>query len=58
MAQVVKNPPAVLETGVPSPGGEDLLKEGMAAHSSTLAGESHEWRRLVGTVHGVTKSQT
>ena len=34
MAQWVKNPPAMQETGFPSLGQEDLLEEGMATHSS------------------------
>ena len=34
---MVKNPPAVREAWVPSLGGEDLLEEGMATHSSILA---------------------
>ena len=34
---MVKNPPAVQETWVPSPGREDPLGEGMATHSSILA---------------------
>ena len=37
MAQWVKNPPAMQETGFPSLGQEDLLEEGMATHSSILA---------------------
>ena len=37
MAQRLKNPPAVLETGVQSPGGEDPLEKGTATHSSILA---------------------
>ena len=37
MAQLVKNPPAMWETLVPSLGWEDPLEEGMATHSSTLA---------------------
>ena len=37
VAQTVKNLPAMLETGVPSLGQEDLLEEGMATHSSILA---------------------
>ena len=37
VAQVVKNPPAVLESWVRSHGGEDPLEEGMAVHSSILA---------------------
>ena len=35
--QMVKNLPALWETRVPSPGQEDPLEKGMAAHSSTLA---------------------
>ena len=34
---MVKNPPAVQETWVVSPGREDPLEEGMATHSSILA---------------------
>ena len=34
MAQMVKNAPAMQETWVQSPGGEDLLEKGMATHSS------------------------
>ena len=37
MAQLVKNPPAMQETWVQSLGGEDLLEEAMATHSSPLA---------------------
>ena len=37
VAQLVKNPPAMQETWVPSLGREDPLEEEMAAHSSTLA---------------------
>ena len=36
------------ETQVQSLGQEDPLEEGMAAHSSVLAGESHGQRSLVG----------
>ena len=35
-AQLVKNPPAMRETWVPSLGWEDLLEKGMATHSSVL----------------------
>ena len=35
--QMVKNPPAVQETRVPSPGQEDPLEKGMAVHSSIVA---------------------
>ena len=37
MAQMVKNLPEMWETWVQSLGWEDLLEEGMAAHSSILA---------------------
>ena len=59
MAQMVKNLPAMQETGVPSLGQEDPLEKGKATHSSILA-----WRIPMdrgawqATVHGVTKSQT
>ena len=36
VAQLVRNPPAVWETWVPSLGEEDPLEEGMATHSSIL----------------------
>ena len=35
--QMVKNPPALQETRVPSPGQEDPLEKGMAVHSSIVA---------------------
>ena len=37
VAQLVKNPPAMLETWVPSLGWEDPLEKGKATHSSILA---------------------
>ena len=37
VAQLVKNPPAMLETWVQSVGWEDPLEEGKATHSSVLA---------------------
>ena len=37
VAQLVKNPPAVLETWLRSLGWEDPLKKGKATHSSILA---------------------
>ena len=37
VAQMVKNPPAMQETGVLSLGWEDPLEKGMATHSSILA---------------------
>ena len=36
VAQMVKNPPEMLETWVQSLGWEDPLEEGMAAHCSIL----------------------
>jgi len=36
VAQLVKNPPALRETWVPSLGGEDPLEKGTATHSSIL----------------------
>ena len=57
VAQMVKNPPAMRETWIQSLGWEDPLEEGMATHSSILDWNPHGQRRLVATVHGVTKSQ-
>ena len=37
VALLVKNPPAIRETWVPSLGGEDPLEKGKATHSSILA---------------------
>ena len=37
MAQAIKHLPTMLETRVQSLGGEDLLEEEMATHSSVLA---------------------
>jgi len=37
VAQMVKNPPAMEKTQLPSLGWEDLLEESMATHSSILA---------------------
>ena len=55
---MVKNPPALWETWVPSLGQEDPL-EGMTTHSSILAWripmDRGAWRTIV---PGVTKSQT
>ena len=59
MAQMVKNLPAVHETGVRSLGQEDPLEKETATHSSVLI-----WRIPMdrgawqATVHGVTKSRT
>ena len=51
MAHTVKNPPAMQETWVRSPSWEDPLEEGMATHSSILAGEFHGQRSLAGYSH-------
>ena len=37
VAQMIKNPPAMLKTQVPSLGREDPLEEGIAPHSRILA---------------------
>ena len=50
VAQMVKNPPAMMETWVQSLGREDVLKKGMATHSSILSG--------VFQGRGLTKSPT
>ena len=59
VAQTVKNPPAVQETGVQSLGWEDPLEEGIATHSSILAQripmDRGPWWA---TVYGVAKSWT
>ena len=45
------------ETRVQSLGWEDPLEEGIAAHSSILAGESHGQRTLVGySLQGLKES--
>ena len=51
MVQLVKNPPAMQETWVPSLDWEDPLEKGNATHSSILA-----WR-IPWAVHGIAKSQ-
>ena len=59
VAQMVRNLPAMWETGVRSLGWKDPLEEGMATHSSVLT-----WRIPMDTgawwamVHGVAKKQT
>ena len=56
---VVKNPPAMQETWVPSLVREDPLEKEMATHSSILAWEI-PWTEEFGesTVHGVATSRT
>ena len=59
MAQTAKNLPAMQETWIRSPGGEDPLEKGMAIHSSILAWKipwTEEPDRLI--VHRVPKSWT
>ena len=48
VAQMVKNLPAVWETGVQSPGQEDPLEKEMTTQSSVLPGKLHGQRSLVG----------
>ena len=59
VAQTVKSPPAMQETGVPSLGWKDPLEEGMATHSSIVAWripmDRGAWRAIV---HGVAESDT
>ena len=59
VAQMVKNPPAMLETPVRFLSWEDPLEEGMATHSSILAWkipmDRGAWQV---TVHEVEKSWT
>ena len=56
---VLKNPPAMQESWVPSLGQEDPLEEEMATHPGILAWEipwtEEPWRA---TVHGALKSQS
>ena len=59
MTQIVKHPPALLETWVRSLGWEDPLEEGMATHSSIIAWGIPMNRGIWwATVHGVAKSWT
>ena len=55
---MVKNPPAMQETWVPSMGWEDSLEEGMATHSSILAWEI-SWTEELGRLQSMgSQSQT
>ena len=59
MAQIVKNLPAMQETGVQSLGWEDPLEKEMATHSSIFAWRIPWTEEPDGlTVHGVAESQT
>ena len=48
VAQRLKRPPPMQETGVRSLGWEDALEKEMATHASILAWKSHGQRSLVG----------
>ena len=52
MPQMVKNVPAIQKTQVPSLGWEDLLKKGMATHSSILAWRI-PWREEPGGLQSI-----
>ena len=54
---MVKNLPAMQETGVRSLGQEDPLEKGMATHSSILAWQI-SWTEELAGYSGVTKSWT
>ena len=53
VSQTVKNLPAMQETWVQSLGWEDPLEKEMATYSSSLPGESHGQRSLVGYVRSL-----
>ena len=53
---MVKNPPAMQETRVPSLGQEDPLEKGLATHSSILAWR-RPWTEETGRLQS-TRSQT
>ena len=59
VAQVVRNPPTMRKTWVPSLGCKDPLEDGMATHSSILAWripmDRGDW---LTAVHGVVKNRT
>ena len=57
VAQTVKNLPAMQKTWVQFLGWEEPMEEVMATYSSILPGKFHGQRSLVGTIHGVAKSQ-
>ena len=59
MAQLVKNPPAMQETWVPSLGWECPLEKGTDIHSNILAWKV-PWTvyNPRGRIHGVVKSDT
>ena len=49
---MVKNPPAMQETGVPSLGQEDPLEKGMAARLSILAWRT-PWKEVPGRIQSM-----
>ena len=56
---VVKNPPAMQETGVRPLGRDEPLEKGMATHSScSCLGNAMDIGAQRAIVHGVTNSQT
>ena len=58
-AETLKNSLYTIDIWVWSLGGEEALEEGMATHSSILAGKNPMDRRVGWvTAHGVIKSQT
>ena len=54
VAWLVKNPPAMWETWVQSPGWEDSLEKGKATHSSILSWRFPTMDDCI--IHGVSKS--
>ena len=58
MSQIVKNLPAMQETLVPSPGGEDPLEEGMVTHSGISAWRSPWTEEPGGLPSMASQSQT
>ena len=52
VAQLVKNPPAMQETKLPSLGGENPLEKEMATHSSILAWR-FPWREEPGGLQSI-----
>ena len=58
VAQTVKNPPAMWETGVQSLDWEDLLEEGMGTLQYSCLENPMDRGAWQATVHGVAKSQT
>ena len=58
VAQMVKNPPAMQEMQVQSPGWEDPLEGGKATHSSILAWRIPGQRSLAGSMFNWTRLNT